>query len=402
MNKTLLYALAFIALGIITGSLGPTLPALAAHTQASTGEISWLFIARATGTIIGALVLGKLYDSHAGHPLLAGALLAAATIFAFVPHQRWLWTLMLLFVLSGIMTSTINVGGNTLIALVHGVRVRPFLGLIHFAFGLGGLLAPLLAKTFAARPDLSNGAALWWTYTLFALLIAPAGLLLLFSPSPPLLLSRHSSAPHIRVDRTIALLLLFFFLEVGAEAALSGWLFTYATGRGVSEGTAFYLNSAFWAAFTLGRLGNIPITMRFSERGVVIVHLLIWLLLLLLSACLPNLTASLWLVAIGSGLAMAPIFPMMLAFAQRTLHLSGQITGWLLVASALGGMSLPWFIGQMFEAHGAQVMIWLTSLDLVVVLIVFFALLAHIRTIKRQTEEPAVASAELKAGIYEP
>jgi FHS family Na+ dependent glucose MFS transporter 1 len=396
MNKTLLYALAFTALGLITGSLGPTLPMLAAQTQASTGEISWLFIARATGTMIGALALAKLYDRRAGHPLLAGALWLGATVFAFAPHLRWLWALALLFVLSGIASSTINVGGNTLIALVHGARVGPFLGLIHFAFGLGGLLAPLLAKAFAARPD-----ALWWTYSLFAALIAPVGLLLFFSPSPPLPPSTLGSATLTRVDRTIMLLLLFFFLEVGAEAALSGWLFTYATARGVSENTAFYLNSAFWAAFTLGRLGSIPLALRFSERYIVIAHLVGWLLLLLLSTYLPNLTAALWLVAIGSGLAMAPIFPMMLAFAQRTLHLSGRITGWLLVASALGGMSLPWLIGQLFEAHGAQVMIWLVNFDLIVVLIVFFMLLAHVRTIKRQAEKPA-GSAELKVGIYDP
>ena len=99
---------------------------------------------------------------------------------------------------------------------------------------------------------------------------------------------------------------------------------------------------------------------------------------------------------------MAPIFPMMLAFTQRALHLSGRITGWLLVAAALGGMSLPWLIGQLFEAQGAQVLIWLVSLDLVVVLIVFIALLAHVKTIKRQAEKPAIESAELKAGIYEP
>src|SRR5215510_3477366 len=98
MIKTIFYALAFIALGLITASLGPTLPALAAHTHASTGEISLLFIARATGTIMGALLLGKLYDRRAGHPLLAGALFVAALTFALAPNLRWLWVLALLFV----------------------------------------------------------------------------------------------------------------------------------------------------------------------------------------------------------------------------------------------------------------------------------------------------------------
>lgn len=397
MTRTILYTLAFIALGLITGSLGPTLPALAAHTGASTGEISLLFITRATGTIIGALVLGKLYDRHAGHPLLAGALLVAAATFALVPNLRWLWALALLFVLGGIASSTINVGGNALIALMHGARVGPFLSLIHFAFGLGGLLAPLLARPFAARPD-----ALWWTYTLFAVLIATTGLLLFLAPSPPLSLPAQGVAAQPRLNRTVVLLLLFFFLEVSAEAAVSGWLFTYATARGVNENTAFYLNSAYWAAFTLGRLGSIPLVLRFSEQRIVIAHLAGWLLLSLLALCLPNVTMALWLLAVGSGLAMAPIFPMMLAFTQRTLHLSGQITGWLLVASALGVMFLPWLVGQLFEPLGAQVLLWLTIIDLAAALAMFFVLLAQVRTITRRTEKPLAEPAELQASIYEP
>ena len=359
MTKTLLYTLAFVALGLITSSLGPTLPALAAHVHASTAEISLLFVARATGIMIGALWLGKLYDRYAGHPLLAGALLAAAATFACVPHLRWRWALALLFVLNGLASSILNVGGNTLIALVHGARVGPFLGLIHFAFGVGGLLAPLLASTVATRP-----AALWWTYTLLAALVALAALPLCFSPSPPLRPHAHSHTAHSQLNRTIVLLLLFFFFEVGGEASIAGWLFTYATARGLNEEAAFYLNSAFWAAFTLGRLVGIPLAMRFSERHIVSAHLCIWVAFLLLSACLPNVRLALWLLAVGSGLAMAPIFPMMIAFAQRALQVSGQIIGWLVVASALAAMSWPWLIGQLFETYGAQVMIWVALFSL--------------------------------------
>ena len=395
MTRTLLYALAFIALGLITASLGPTLPALAAHTRTTTGQISWLFIARSAGTITGALLLGKLYDRAAGHPVLAGALCTAAATLVTVPQLRRLWVLAPVFVITGIASATINVGGHALIARTHGARVGPHLSFIHFAYGAGGLLAPLLAKPFAGRAD-----AVWWTYGLLAAFVVLAGFPLFVISSPPLQPHAQSRAGAVTFDRTVALLLLFFFLEVGAEGSISGWLFTYATLRGVSTETAFYVNSAFWAAFTLGRLAGIPLVVRFNERRIIAAQLAGWLVLLALALSWPNVTAALWLMAVGSGLAMAPVYPAMMAWTQRTLHLSGRIAGWVLVASALGAMALPWVIGQLFERGGAQALLWLVGGDLLAVLAVLAVLLRHTRQL---AAEPMKGSAlEFVPDIYEP
>lgn len=70
MSKTLLYSLAFIALSLSAGSLGPTLLALAAHTQAEPHQISYLFITRSLGTMLGSWLIrvysfsGLRHDSH--------------------------------------------------------------------------------------------------------------------------------------------------------------------------------------------------------------------------------------------------------------------------------------------------------------------------------------------------
>jgi fucose permease len=374
MSKTLLYVLAFIALGLITASLGPTLPMLAAHTQTTTSQISWLFIARSTGTISGALLLGKLYDRQAGHPLLGGALLGTALIFACIAGAHWVGAVAALFVFVGWALSLINVGGNTLIVMVHGARVGPFLSLIHFAYGLGGLLAPLVAKPFATRAD-----AVRQTYLALAALIVPAGLLLLSAASPLVQPHREKHGSSAKLTRPVALLLLFFFFEVGAEGAMSGWLFTYASVRLQHETQAFYINSAFWAAFTFGRLASIPLTMRFSERQIITVHLTGWLALSLLVTGLPNTPMAAWVLALSAGLGMAPIFPLALAWTQRSWHLSGQLSGWILMASSLGAMVLPWLIGQLFEPFGAPVLLRIVNTDLLAALGLLWLLLRQAR-----------------------
>src|SRR5262249_8759340 len=151
MRKTILYSLAFIALGLGSGSLGPTLPALAAQTNSEMRQISNLFIARSFGTMIGFWVTGRFYDRISGHPLLASSLLALAGALALTPSAARLPALFLLVAFIGIASASINVGGSSLITVVHGERVRPFISMLHSAFGLGGLLAPMLVARLENR-----------------------------------------------------------------------------------------------------------------------------------------------------------------------------------------------------------------------------------------------------------
>src|SRR5215471_3522157 len=105
MRKTALYSLAFIALGLGTGSLGPTLPALAAQTNAEMKQISNLFIAPSFGTMIGSWLIGRCYDRIAGHPLLALSLLASAVAMALIPSATLMPILLILIMFMGIASA---------------------------------------------------------------------------------------------------------------------------------------------------------------------------------------------------------------------------------------------------------------------------------------------------------
>src|SRR5215510_13550541 len=268
MSKTILYSLAFIALGLGSGALGPTLPALAAQTNAEMKQISNLFIARSFGTMIGSWLIGRFYDRKAGHPLLASSLLAAAATLALMPSAKLLPVLFVLTSFLGVALASINVGGNALIALVHGEGVRPFISVLHFAFGLGGLLAPALVSQLERRADF-----LHLTYWLLGLAIIPVALITFLSPSPALVersrLDLKAAAPSLM----IAFFAVFCFLQIGAEATAMGWYFSYAIERGMNAQTAAYVNSGFWAAFTVGRLATIWMSLRFKAVPLIAVSL---------------------------------------------------------------------------------------------------------------------------------
>ncbi len=372
MSKTILYSLAFIALGLGSGSLGPTLPALAAQTRVGMREISSLFIARSLGTMIGSYLIGRFYDRVKGHPLLALSLVAAAVAMALIPSATLLQALLLLSAFLGAAGASINVGGNALIVLVHGERVRPFMSTMHFAFGLGGLLAPMLVAQLTHRPD-----SLQITYWSLALMIIPVALITLLLPSPALNARKHSDAAAALPMLMIVLFAFFFFLEVGAEASVMGWYFSYAAERGMSGKTAAYLNSGFWAAFTVGRLATIWLTVRFNTVTLVVTHLCATMLIAFSLLIFPSSQLVLWFGAIGLGLAVAPVFPNTFGFAQRATGLSGKVMGFFLVGSSAGGMFWPWLIGQFFKSHGPQVMVWVVLLCLLGALATLAALISR-------------------------
>ncbi|MGE0130366.1 MAG: MFS transporter [Blastocatellales bacterium] len=360
MRKTILYSLAFIALGLGSGSLGPTLPALAAQTNAEMKQISNLFIARSFGTMIGSWLIGRFYDRVAGHPLLAASLLASAIAMAMMPSATIMPVLLGLSAFIGIAAASINVGGNALITLVHGERVRPFISTLHFAFGLGGFLAPMLVARMMHRAD-----SLHLTYWLLALVIIPVALITFIAPSPALSEHKHLDSAKPLPMLMIALFAIFFFLEIGAEATMMGWYFSYATERGMGAQTAAYMNSGFWAAFTVGRLATIWMTIRFNVVTLIVTYLSVTMLIALSLLIFAPAPFVLWFGAIGLGLAVAPVFPSMFGLAQRVLGLSGKVTGFLLVGSSAGSMFWPWLTGQFFKSHGPQVMAWIVLLNLI-------------------------------------
>jgi fucose permease len=359
MRKTILYSLAFVSLGFGSGSLGSTLPALAAQTNAEMKQISNIFIARSFGTMIGSWIIGRFYDRIAGHPLLATSLLAVAAAMALVPSAAQLPVLLALSAFMGIALASINVGGNALIALVHGERVRPFISVLHFAFGVGGYLAPLLVAQLERRAD-----GLQLTYWLLALATVPVALFTFLSPSPSLREHRSFDSAASPPALTIALFAVFAFTQSGAEATAMGWYFSYAVESGMDRQAAAYLNSGFWAAFTVGRLAAIWMSVRFNAASLIVAGLSISLLIaigLLVSTPAPLF---LWLGAIGLGLAVAPVYPNAFGLAERMVGLSGKITGLLLVGSAVGNMFWPWLTGQFFKSHGPQIMAMVIALNL--------------------------------------
>ncbi len=361
------YFFIFIVLGLSNGIVGPTLPSLARQTGSTLSQISLLFSAQSLGYLLGSAGSGRFFDRWPAHPLLMGMMLLLAAALITAPFVNLLFLLITVFFVIGLAQSTVDVGGNALLVWVHGNQVGPYMNALHFFFGVGAFLSPLL---FVALLNHAHGTA--WAYIILALLLIPAVLLLRPLPSPQ---NPSASRPGVesRAQNHLALLIsLLFFLFVGAEMSYAGWIYTYALRQGVADAiTAGYLTSLFWGALTLGRLLAIPLARKLPPARMLMLDIGGQMLAIGLLLVAGGRGPVVWIASFGFGISIASVFPTLMSLAERHMPIHGRTTSWFLVAASVGVMIMPWSIGQLFERTGPQGLAWMLAIALFLAAVVF-------------------------------
>ena len=376
IRRTFGYYFLFICLGLDSAILGPTLPALASQTASRLGQMGLIFLVGAIGYTLGTMIGGRVFDRLPGHPVLGIAQLCAAALIFFIPLASSLWLLLAILVCKGFAEGFVNTGANALLVWTHGEKVAPFMNGLHFFFGLGAFLSPFLVAQVVGVAGGYRWA--YWILAAFAALVGLRMLIMSGSPHPSQAhsqdASRNSYGPVSYALVISAMLFLFFY--VGAEITFSGWVYTYAvTLKLASAAGAAYLTSAFWAAFTVGRLISIPAATRFTPKQVILTALFSCLAILALGIVFSGSSISLWLMAIGLGFCMAPIWPTGFTLAGQSMTLTGRLTGVILLGDSSGGMVLPSAVGKFIEGSGPRAMIYLVFSSLVLNLLAFSAML---------------------------
>ncbi len=290
-----------------------------------------------------------------------------------------LWLLFLAMLLMGFGEGGLDVGGNTMLMWLHREKVGPFMNGLHFAFGVGSFLTPIIISQMVL---LSGNIT--WGFWVVALLLFPVIFWLLKLPSPT---NRPVSAENPAKKNNyllIVMMVIFFTLYVGSEVSFGGWVYTYAVAMKLMDTTtAALMTSLFWGSLTLGRLLSIPIAAKFKLSSVVLVDVVGVLVSVGLILLWPKTETIIWVGTFGTGFAMASIFPTMLSLAESRLHITGQVTSWFFVGASFGGMVLPWLIGQLFEPVGGRVAMAAIFIAMALALVTLITLVIYsARTIK--------------------
>lgn len=378
LSKTLSYYGAFIGLGLVLASLGPTLPGLAELTGATLSTLSYIFAARSGGYLTGALFGGRLFDRYPGHPVLAGMLALMAVCMALVPFSVSVAILTAVVFVLGFGEGALDAGGNTLLVWLYPTGLGPWMNGLHFFFGVGAFVSPLIVA--AAIHDGGSVANAYW---ILSACLVPFVVFVAVLPSPTI--AEHggaTSSVSLREHRpTILLIGGLLFAAVGAEVGYGNWIYTYAIKRNLADAvTAAELTSAYWGAFTVGRLLGIPLAARTPP---VVILLLCFLGIAAASVGVlyrPDISWILWTGTIVAGISVAPMFATIISLAEAAMPISGRATGWFFVGSSTGGMSIPWIIGQLFETYGTHWTFYVVLADIFVGLVVLVIFTRYTRS----------------------
>jgi FHS family Na+ dependent glucose MFS transporter 1 len=375
---TAAYFAAFVALGLTTGSLGPTLPSLAEQTQVGLSAISYVFTARSVGYLLGSVRGGRLLDRRPGNPVMAAMLLTMSIMMAVVPLASRLWLLLLVMFILGAAEAGLDVGANTLLGWVHGNRVAPFMTAMHSFFGVGALLAPIVvAQTALLSYPTSR------SYLVLGLLLLPVAAFTISLPGPVAPSPKQHDETRTSNRRLVFLIAAFLFLYVGAEVGFAGWIFTYAIKLKLSSATtAAYLASLFWGSLTLGRMLTIPVAARFKPQTILISSLAGCFLSLAVMLLRPGSFAATLIGTTGLGLSMASIFPTTLSFAGDRMKMTGRVTGCFVFGASAGSMLIPLGIGQAFQTVGPRVVVFVTTATLLAAVGVLAAVIRNSKTVE--------------------
>ena len=155
--------------------------------------------------------------------MIAFTLLLVSICTIIVPFVHSLSLLLLVLFTLGLAKGALDVGCNTLLLWLHGESAGPFMNGLHFFFGLGAFVAPLIL----ARVLLVTGR-IWWVFWIFAILSLPMAIWMWRLPEPPKQTSVNENGNTPFPIIPIALLVLAFLLYVGAEVGFGNWIYTYA------------------------------------------------------------------------------------------------------------------------------------------------------------------------------
>ncbi len=380
-KTSILYFWSFVTLGLTAGLLGPSLPSFAANTGSTLRQLSNLFLLSSLGYMVGSFGVGLYLSKVKGHFVLAFSLIFMAIFIALLPIIKILWLLVAIFFLLGVAQSHLDVAENTLLIWLHGSNVASYMNSLHFFFGFGTLIAPLII----AQSLLFNNSISWAFWIMALLVVLPAPFLLRqHSPTEPVHISDQIQE-HTRKSSSILVLFLvgMFMGFVGAEVSFSGWIYTYSLKLGLTTvQTAAYLSAVFWAAFTLARLLGIVVTRWISIQTMMWIDLLGSLLGISALLIWPNSALLLWLATFVFGFFIATAFPVGMNLAEKLGVISAKVTSWFLIAASLTSMISPWIVGQFFESWSPLIVIWVVLVNLSIAILFYILITVRIKGLK--------------------
>jgi MFS transporter, FHS family, glucose/mannose:H+ symporter len=346
----------FVLTGIINTILGPLLPLLSEKWSLTDAQAGYLFTSQFIGSVLGVLASSWIVP-HAGSrmPLMLGFGTMALGVgsLGFGSSAFGLVSTFCMGTGLGLVIPTTNL----LVAELNAKRRAAALNVVNFSWGIGAVTSPALV---ALSQPLHRTT--WMQFIIAAALVALVLRLKLFDfPSA----AGDKASTKVRTDSRVwrspyvPLLAALFFLYVGSESSVGGWVAAYAQRVMANPGSTWAaMPSFFWAALLLGRALAPAALRRVAEEHVARSGLI----LAALGIILLLISRSGWALAVSSGLAglgFSSVYPIVIAaLSHKFGDLAARVGGLTFTLAGLGGATLPLLVGYL-STHYASLRVGL-------------------------------------------
>lgn len=346
------YLIGFVLIGIALSLAGPSLSHLRDRVNTTDGGIAWVFVGQSAGYIAGSIFAGHGLDSGRGHRRWIAAMVLSSASLALIAMAPSLLLLVIAFAVLGLACGLCDVSGNTLVMWSRPEGPGPLLNSLHLCFAIGAMVTPLLVNRSLHLVD-----SVWGVALPMVALTAVCASLMLPHPSPMRTRLATVERSHAGGARTmhVAVICAFFFAYVAMETGFANWIHTYVEQIEYGDaGTATGVTSMFGFGFALGRVAAIWAARHVSSGWTVAITTGMSVVASVLFVIFDGPGLMLWIVTLLFGLTVAPQYASMLAYAESHLALSGRNTSAIVAASGIGGLLMPFIVGQLFDRVGPQ------------------------------------------------
>ena len=344
LTPTVVAHTAFIPTGIVTVLLGPVLPALSARWALNDAQAGEFFTAQFLASTLGVLLSGVLVPKVGYRTAMVLGLVFMAAGVGFLPlgsRAVGIAAVACYGVGLGLTIPTCNL----LVAEVNPATRAAALSLLNFSWSLGAMACPFLLAPFQRAGRISM---FFYALAGFVFLVSLA-LAWVNLPQPS---SEDSPTkppqPLLQtfVTPTAIVLGILFFVYVGTENAVGGWLASYAKRLVDPSGTIWVTTpSYFYGGLLAGRALAPVFLRRVSEIRLVrlsVMTALLGLITLLASRSLIAVLVSATIIGFG----LAAIYPITISLLSNAFGARATRVGSVMfMLASFGAACMPWMVG---------------------------------------------------------
>ncbi|RAL13556.1 putative MFS transporter [Aspergillus homomorphus CBS 101889] len=359
MGRILSTNFSALTAGLNDAALGVLIPYIQPTYHVGLLQVSMVYLVNFTGWLLASFA-----NIHICAHIGTGGTLVLGASIQCIGYALMFWgppfpLFMAAFFFTGCGVALQDAQMNTYTITVQDAH--RWLGILHAVYGVGTILAPLIANTIAARTPH------WQHYYLATMVVGAVNISFLawtfrkglFKPNAGS--TKGSASRDLKAtltNRAVWILNGFFFLYVGAEVTAGGWLvqFLVSVRHGDPEKVG-YVASAFWAGFTIGRVALADFTHKFGERRMVFIYMLLAIALQFLFWLVPNITVNAVTVCF-LGFFIGPCYPVGLYILTKVipqeLHVGAM--GFTASLGQAGSAAFPFMTGAIASQAGVQVL----------------------------------------------